>query len=351
VHANYVRYRSSPPRVKVAPRIDFPGRNPVTVCIATLFRWNYALEGEPPKHSIAAITASDRMLTAADVQYEPLQQKTAQLGGSIILVAGDIGVHGQALRDTDGELRGRTLDPLDIARIYGTKIQSVNRKRAENAILVPLGLNTDTFQAQQKDFSESFVSSITNQLQNHAPIDTETLVVGSDGENIHIYSVDAYGNETCLDAIGFGAIGIGAWHAKSRLMQTGHINSRILAPTLASIYAAKKNAEIAPGVGRYTDINIILKDGIFPLWDRVGPEMDRLYRKYSQEMDRISNELVAELQHFMSVPQQSKGEKTDDVQGPPGKDAQADAGASSDAAEAPRGNEGGEANGEKGREP
>jgi hypothetical protein len=282
------------------------------------------------------------MLTAADIQYEPLQQKTAQLGGSIILVAGDIGVHSQALRETDKELRGRTLDPLDIARIYGGAIQSVTRRRAENAILAPLGLNTDTFQAQQKDFSESFVSSITSQLQNYSPVDTEALVVGPDGENVHIYSVDAYGNETCLDAIGFGAIGIGAWHAKSRLMQTGHINSRMLAPSLASIFAAKKNAEIAPGVGSYTDINIVLKTGIFPLWDRVGPEIHRLYRKYAQEVDRISSEIVTELQYFIDRPEPSEGDKVDEVKGPPGKDSQVNAGAGSAAPEAARGKEVGE---------
>lgn len=311
----------------------------MTVCIATLFSWNYAPIGSPPQLGTAAITASDRMITAADVQYEPLQQKIAFFDKTMVLVAGDIAIHSQAILDTAKQVRDRKMAPYDIAQIYGRAVQAANRKRAENEILGPLGLNTDTFLAQQKEFSESFVQMITGQLQNHRPIDTEALVVGSDGERAHIYSVDAYGNDTNLNAVGFGAIGIGAWHAKSRLMQAGHVSARNLAPTLATLFAAKKNAEIAPGVGSYTDINIVLKDGVFPLWERAGPELHRLYRKYSLELDRISNEIVAELQHFIDTPQSTESEKVDDAKGPPGKDAQAGAGAGSDAPETARENE------------
>ena len=345
--ANLTRYRSPPPRVKVAP-LHFREHRPVTVCIAALFRWNYAKPGEPVDHGIAAITASDRMITAADVQYEPQQQKIAFFGKTLILVAGDVGIHSQAIRETDKEIRGRQLSPHDIALIYGRAIQSVNRRHAENELLAPLGLNTDTFLAQQKDLSEGFVNMIASQLQNRRPVDVEALVVGSDGENARIYSVDSYGNDVCLDDVGFGAIGIGAWHAKSRLMQVGHVNARIFAPTLASVFAAKKNAEIAPGVGASTDIQVVLKTGISPLWEKALPELDRLYKKYSVEVSKFGEAMVSELQEFINKPQ---AQATKDDQGPPGEDAQANAGVSSDAAEAPRGNEDGEAKEKDGQEP
>jgi hypothetical protein len=328
-------------------RVAFPNlaeRRSVTVCIAALFTWNYA--GAPPQMGIGAVTASDRMITAADIQYEPLQQKIAFFDGTMILVAGDIAIHSQAILDAITQIRGRKLPPYDIAQIYGRSVQAINRRHAENQILGPLGLNTDTFLSQQKEFSDSFVNTITSQLQNYRPVDSEALVVGTDGERAHIYSVDAYGNDTNLDAVGFGAIGIGAWHAKSRLMQAGHVSARMIAPTLAALFAAKRNAEIAPGVGTYTDINIVLKGGISPLWDRVGPELHRLYRKYSQELDRISNEIVAELQGFIDRPQQSE---SDDPKGSPRENAQADASTGSDAAETPRGNETGK-EGESGQE-
>jgi hypothetical protein len=313
----------------------------VTVCIATLFTWNYAEVGKPRRTGIGAITASDRMITAADVQYEPQQQKIAFFGQTMVLVAGDIGIHSLAIQETLKELRGRELKPHDIALIYGRAIQGINRRHAENEILAPLGLNTDTFQAQQKDLSEGFVNMVASQLQNRRPIDTEALVVGSDGENVHIYTIDAYGGDTCLDGVAFGAIGIGAWHAKSRLMQVGHTSTRVLAPSLAAIFAAKKNAEIAPGVGSSTDINIVLKDAIFPLWERARPEIETLYKKYTAETSALGDRMVAELQEFIDKPKQAdQDDKTGE--GSSGENAQANGRAGENAAEAPRGNEGGE---------
>jgi hypothetical protein len=320
------------------------GGVPVTVCIATLFTWNYAPAGEEPRTGVAAITASDRMITAADIQYEPQQQKIAYFGRSLVLVAGDIGIHSQAIRETEKEIRGRQLSPHDIALTYGRAVQAINRRQAENEILAPLGLNTDIFQAQQKDLSDGFLSMITGQLQNRRPIDTEALVVGSDGERAQIYSIDAYGNETCLDGIGFGAIGIGAWHAKSRLMQVGHTGTRNFAPALASTFAAKKNAEIAPGVGSSTDINIVLKDAIFPLWDHVTPELGRLYKKYLDEVSKFGDLLVDELQQFINKPQDKNQQTENDKAGKesPRENTPVDGSAGPDAAEASRENEGGE---------
>src|SRR5689334_13230553 len=98
------------------------GRDLMTVCIGVLFNWNYAEKGSPPKYGRAAITASDRMITAADVQYEPQQQKIAFFGKSMILVAGDIAVHSQAIRETEKEISGRQVTPHDLALIYGRAI-------------------------------------------------------------------------------------------------------------------------------------------------------------------------------------------------------------------------------------
>lgn len=116
----------------------------MTVCVAILFTYNYGTVSEP-KFGKGAITASDRMITAADVQYEPQQQKIAYFGKSLVLVAGDIGIHSQAIRDTEKEMRGRELSPHDVAIIYGRAVQAINRRQAENEILAPLGLNTDMF--------------------------------------------------------------------------------------------------------------------------------------------------------------------------------------------------------------
>jgi len=100
---------------------------------------------------------SDRKVTVGDMEYEPNQTKVASFGNCLVLVAGDLAIHSQAIQDTDKELKSRHLPSRDIAIIYGRAIQAVNARHAESEILAPLGLNTDAFQAKQKDFSQGFV--------------------------------------------------------------------------------------------------------------------------------------------------------------------------------------------------
>jgi 20S proteasome alpha/beta subunit len=215
----------------------------VTVCVASLFRWNYAHVGGQEQLGAAAIVAADRMITAGDVQYEPFQSKMAQINDrTLILVAGDYSIHSQAIKDLEKQVRkDNSILAESIAVVYGKAIQRLKRREAEDLYLAPLGLNTDTFLAQQKEMSESFVQMITNQLQAYHGENVEALIVGgSRDENSHIYLVDTRGMVSCCDDVGFAAIGSGAWHARSRLMQAGYTNSQRFAAALAMTYAAKK---------------------------------------------------------------------------------------------------------------
>ena len=310
----------------------------MTVCIAGLFKFNYGTI-DAPNHGYAAITVSDRKITVGDIEYEPNQTKVAYFGNCLVLVAGDIAIHTQAIQDTASELKGRNLPSKDIALIYGRAIQAINARYAESEILAPLGLNTDTFNAQQKDFSQSFVDTVMAQLQNRQPADVEALVVGSNGTRASIYLIDSRGRDYCMDDVGFAAIGIGAWHAKSRLMSVGYVNSRSLAPTLTALYAAKKGAELAPGVGAATDIRVVLKDENFDLWENVGSELASLYDKYNARAKSLGDQMISELQSYLDKPQQTQKGADDKGQGPFSPNAQADGGTSPDVPEAARKNE------------
>ena len=68
----------------------------MTVCIATLFQWNYASK-DTPAVGTAALVLTDRMITAGDVQYEPRQTKIAHITPTTLLViAGDYSLHSTA---------------------------------------------------------------------------------------------------------------------------------------------------------------------------------------------------------------------------------------------------------------
>jgi len=240
---------------------------PVTVCIATIFRWNYGTV-EAPDWGGAAIVLMDRMISAGDVEYEPPQSKFAVITPHLMLaIAGDYSVHTQAIKKTARHFEGRQdALPEDVAVFYGRAIQAIKLKEAEDLYLAPLGLNSDSFLAQQKDMAPHFVSYLTDQMQAYRGDEVDALIVGGSGRGVAIYAVDTKGIVTCADDVGFAAIGSGAWHAKSILMKNGFTNNLRLSQASGIAFAAKKGAEIAPGVGADTDGMVIFKDALRPLW-------------------------------------------------------------------------------------
>jgi hypothetical protein len=213
----------------------------VTVCIAGLCQWNYGTVAKP-QWGFAAITASDRMITATDTKFEPNKLKVAYLTPLVLLlVAGDYALHSEAIYEMHKKLPGNpNKTPQNIAVLYGRELQTIKQRQAEDIFLAPLGMNSDTFIAQQKDMSDHFINRITNQMQEYRGEDVEALVVGIEGTLAQIYAVDPKGMIFCSNDVGFAAIGIGAWHAKSRLMQLGYHNNLYFAQALAAIFSAKK---------------------------------------------------------------------------------------------------------------
>jgi hypothetical protein len=114
-----------------ARKPDFRGHAPVPVCVATLFQWNYASPGEPPQLGKAGIIATDRMITAGDVKYEPNRLKIGEMNSrTLVSVAGDYSVHSQAIHDARKLLGGsRGNSPENVARMYGKAIQESNNDK------------------------------------------------------------------------------------------------------------------------------------------------------------------------------------------------------------------------------
>jgi hypothetical protein len=90
----------------------------------------------------------------------------------------------------------------------------------------------------------------------------EFLVVGNDESGAHIFRVHYDGMlggswlEWC-DRLGFRAIGSGGPHAAILLSLQGQHRTLPVNETVFDVYSAKKNAEIAPGVGLETDVAVI----------------------------------------------------------------------------------------------
>jgi 20S proteasome alpha/beta subunit len=295
----------------------------VTICIAALFRWNYGTN-EQPNWQYAALAISDRMITTGDVTYEPNQTKIAQFTPTTMgLIAGDY-----------------SISPERIANLYGHAVQEIKLKQAEDIYLAPLGLNSDSFLAQQKDMAPHFVSLLTEQMQAYPGEDVDALIIGAHDGIINIYGVDRMGIVYCYDDVGFAAIGSGSGHVKSRLTQVGYTSHNLeIAPALAITYAAKKISQVAPGVGVHEDIHLVFKDHYEMLPYDWWVAVRDLYDEYRPKAEALSQEYVTKLRDTIIKPKttvQNESEK-----GIAGSDAQANERPSAPAAQAAPRNEAG----------
>lgn len=228
----------------------------MTVCVAAICDGN------------TIIGASDRMLTAGNIQFEPFQAKTSKLTNSIVLLfAGESALQMEIMLDVQTIVNARVqkhpttwIRVRDVAELYRKYYNKARNRRTETAILTPLGLDHRTFISKQSQLDPAFVKQIGSELLNYEMPLISTIVCGVDSTGARLYVIDNSSHNldvTCLDSIGFAAIGTGYAHAESQFMFAGHTRYRAFSETLLLVYSAKKRAEVAPGVGQATDMFMI----------------------------------------------------------------------------------------------
>ena len=149
-----------------------------------------------------------------------------------------------------------------IAAMLGQRYGATRLARAEQFVLMPHGLDLASFHGMHRGLSEQIVMLLENQLSQY-DLEVELLLAGVDDSGAHIYtSGNPGGGNTNHDPIGWAAIGIGAPHVLSTMAGYVHSAKADYKRTLFRVYAAKRGAEVAPGVGRETEMAVIDGDGL-----------------------------------------------------------------------------------------
>jgi hypothetical protein len=263
---------------------------------------------------------SDRMLTAGNVQFQPSSSKIWLFTSSIAMMsAGDVGTQTEIYNDVMKEVTSRLsansqtwLRVEEVVEFYRLAYFRLQRRRAERAILEPLGLDSDTFLARQASMGPEFVSKIGAELINYRMPDTAAIITGTNPElsvdptskdtSAHMFAIEN-GRISCTDKVGFACVGAGAWHANSTMMQAGHTPRTQIPKALLSMYTAKKRSEVAPGVGTETDFFVIYGlGGYAPLRSEIVDALQRAYeaniKETNQSLERAEkslNEFIDEL--------------------------------------------------------
>jgi hypothetical protein len=297
-----------------------PRRNAVTVCIGAIAERNIL------------IGISDRMLTASggEIEFEPDQVKAWSFSNSILaLVAGDVSIQTMVMSELDIEVKDRIrqnpkewVSVREVTNLYCEKLRALRRKHAEEQILHPLGLDLIGFLGNQMGMQPEFVADIKNRLLEwEFPSLLETIFMGIDtdvafnstgGRQMapQLY-VTQYDRLTCLNNIGFAAIGIGKNHAESQFMFSGHWPQKAFDETLLLAYAAKKRAQAAPGVGKKTDI-LIIGPGLgvsMQVEQKHIDELDSIYLKSRKATEKATQKAQKETSEFVVKARQYYTEK------------------------------------------
>jgi 20S proteasome alpha/beta subunit len=110
----------------------------------------------------------------------------------------------------------------------------------------------------------------------------ELLIAGIDGAGVNIAVIANPGQIVALKKLGYAAIGSGAIHALSMFHLGGQDAQMSVAETLVNAYRAKCAADVAPGVGRETDMAIVSATETWPCPPALTHGIKEVHKQYAQ---------------------------------------------------------------------
>lgn len=269
----------------------------MTVCIGAIYNNN------------TIIGASDRMLTAGDIQFQPHSSKIWRFSNSILVMvsADDISVQNMIFQDVYKVVNDRIkAEPnnwwkvKDVAELYSDHYCKLKLTCIKKEILGPFALNNETFISRQKEMSEEFIGEMVGRIRKYSIPHISTILAGCDENGAHLYVINDE-DISCHDSVGFVAIGAGAGHAESHFMLSGYHPGLHESKALLTVHQAKKKAEVAPGVGKETDMFIIGPrlgiHFIFP-GDLID-SLDKFYKEYKNKIDTIDKKNQDKIDEFI----------------------------------------------------
>jgi hypothetical protein len=199
------------------------------------------VEFEPPISKIESMNAaclamgSGNSLAVAEILRRTKDRFTNSPAQSIGAIAGAVLEEYQKFRNDslDQQLIGPALGPDFV----------LHRSRG--------GTLPQYLQSQGQIYAQLFMQS------QQFNLNVEIIVTGIDSSGSHNYVISHPGQMVPFDKIGYAITGSGATHASIKLALELQNAKMSLADTLYSVYAAKLASEVAPGVGKETEMSVI----------------------------------------------------------------------------------------------
>ena len=288
----------------------------MTVCIATIGIG--LVKGDKEDREVPVIVAvADRMVTAWNIESEPEQSKINKVAPFVLaLTAGDDSVQTEVSGRTQSHFRSelgkesRLFPVSEVADVYSSNLVAYIRQTIERTVLEPMGINWDTYiNGHPEKHAIWFEEGRRRVFGNQGVPETQTIIAGIDETGAHIFVVDADGQILNQDSPGFATIGLGSWHAESQFLLERHSPSKPFSDTLLLSYVGKRRAEVAPGVGKDTDLVVISRDGGFVELLEELEDLGKIYEKIVKNTERETINLRKKIPTILEKAQRSRKAK------------------------------------------
>lgn len=252
------------------------------------------------------VVASDRMLTGwvPPIEYESTEPKIDFLTEtSVVLTAGDAIAHTELLNHAIPIIQNERAPPISkIVEILSECYDDQRKKKIHQEILRPRGLDLDMFYENFGKFPPQFSLSLDQEIKDY-DYELDMLVAGVDSIGGHIYNIENPGVTSCFDEMGHHEIGSGIIQARTTFISHGYSKNTPLNEAVYLTYEAKRNAESAPGVGRWMDLGVISNSSFKILDEKILGDLDKIYRErnkgkpldtYKDKLDKLNSALKEE---------------------------------------------------------
>ena len=276
----------------------------MTICLGAL------CAGADGTDASAVVVASDRMVTMGGItEFEHEVPKVTQIGDRIVaLAAGDALRGAQLINELRRDVHHGAQQLQNVAATAAALYAALRRQQIESEILSPRGITMQQFyQGLQQAMLPQLVINIDN-LIGTFNYNLEVLIAGADDSGAHLCAItNPGGSYDDFQPIGYAAIGSGALHAVQSLIGMRQAPLRSLHETVFNVYASKRRAEAAPGVGRETDVVIIQANAITRVEQPVLQQLDTLYQEYQRPVEEMGRHL--HVLNLLSAPGQEEEER------------------------------------------
>lgn len=224
----------------------------MTICIAAV--------AENGKRIVAAV---DRMITAnfpIPTEFETDDvPKIYPIGhAAVVMSAGNALSAFEIMERAQAQISAQQITKIEsIVEMIRKTYQDYRQQRIVERYLEPRGLNLNSYYSMQQKLVLGVVQDIEAQLMNFN-VGVDLIVAGCrDGEECHIFTVTHPGVAVSHDAIGHVSIGSGAPHVMYFFIGSNYKKALPVEEVKKIVLDAKKRSEVAPGVGKQTEIIII----------------------------------------------------------------------------------------------